>query len=81
MEYTPRQDREIRDALCLQPGVYDFEVAEATEKVSKKGNDMIELKLRVFAPDGSTRFVSETIDFNLYKSLATISSGETVGDF
>ena len=59
MEYQPRQDREIRDAMCLQPGIYDFEVAEAAEKVSKKGNDMIELKLRVFTPDGSTRFVND----------------------
>lgn len=59
MQYTPRQDREIRDAMCLKPGIYDFEVAEATEKVSKKGNDMIELKLRVFGPDGSTRFVTD----------------------
>jgi hypothetical protein len=31
--------------------------------------------------DGSTRYVSETIDFNLYKALATISSGETVSEF
>jgi len=55
MEYTPRQESSIREAQCLEPGTYEFEVTGAAEKVSKNGNDMIELSLRVFAPDGTTR--------------------------
>lgn len=31
--------------------------------------------------DGAVRFVSENIDLTLYRSLATIMGGETVGDF
>lgn len=31
--------------------------------------------------DGSVRFVSENIDLTLYRSLATIMGGETVGEF
>jgi hypothetical protein len=59
MEYQPRQDREIRESMVLTPGEYDFEVVEAVEKVSKAGNDMIELKLRIFVPDGSTRLLND----------------------
>ena len=31
--------------------------------------------------DGSSRFVSENVDINVYRSLATISSGEVIGEF
>lgn len=54
MEYNPRQEKEIRSNMTLPPGVYDFEIEGATEKVSKKGNDMIELSVRIFPHDGSS---------------------------
>lgn len=31
--------------------------------------------------DGTTRFLSENIDLQLYRNLATINGNETVGDF
>ena len=31
--------------------------------------------------DGSTRFISETIDLNTYRALSTTQGGEVVGDF
>ncbi|MCA9035264.1 MAG: DUF1559 domain-containing protein [Planctomycetaceae bacterium] len=31
--------------------------------------------------DGSVKFISENIDLNLYRSIATIAGGETVGEF
>lgn len=37
--------------------VCDFEVVEAEEGVSKKGNEMIKLKLKVYAPDGSGHYL------------------------
>lgn len=52
MEYTPQAEREIRNAMVLPPGIYDFEIAKAVEKTSKAGNDMIELTVRVFPADG-----------------------------
>jgi hypothetical protein len=54
MNFDPKSESEIRSSMVLPPGVYDFEVAEATEKVSKAGNDMIELQLRVFPGDGGS---------------------------
>ncbi len=53
MEFEPKTEREIRDAMVLTPGVYDFEIVKAEEKVSKKGNAMIELTLSVFPGDDS----------------------------
>lgn len=48
MKYQPREERDIRSALVVPAGEYDFEVVDAEEKVSKKGNDMIEMQLKVF---------------------------------
>jgi hypothetical protein len=59
MEYQPRREDELRSAMCLTPGDYDFEVVSAMEKVSKSGNDMIEMQLRVFCEDGSTRLIRD----------------------
>jgi hypothetical protein len=41
------EDELIRASL-LEPGVYPFEVMTAVDKISKTGNEMIELKLNVF---------------------------------
>jgi hypothetical protein len=38
-------------------GTYDFEVVNATDEVSKAGNEMIKLQLRVFDASGSTQMV------------------------
>jgi hypothetical protein len=37
----------------VEPGVYRFKVIEAKDDTSTKGNDMIELKLRIILKDGS----------------------------
>lgn len=59
MNYRPRDEKELRSALVLPAGVYDFEVIGARETVSKKNNDMIELELQIFVPDGTTRQVKD----------------------
>lgn len=59
MEFSPKTEREIRDAMVLPAGEYDFEVAEAEDKTSKNGNEMIELQLRVFGEDGGARMVKD----------------------
>lgn len=59
MEFKPETDREIEEQMCLAEGNYDCEVFDAIEKVSKNGNPMIELQLRVFADDGSTRLLRD----------------------
>lgn len=59
MKFQPKSEREIAEANLLKPGTYDFEVAEAEERVSKAGNDMIVLKLFVFGEDGGRRVVTD----------------------
>jgi len=50
MRFTPKTEKEIREAGLLTPGVYDFEVISAEDCVSQAGNEQIKLKLRVFGP-------------------------------
>lgn len=61
MQFTPKSESEIKreeDVRALWPrGTYDFEVTEYSDEVSKAGNDMIKLRLRVFHPDGGTRTI------------------------
>lgn len=59
MKVTPMTDKAADDqakAFGLWPrGLYDFEVVEAKERVSKAGNDMIELVVKVYNPEGRYR--------------------------
>jgi hypothetical protein len=51
MRVTPKTDEELNPLLT--PGEYDAEVYEAQEKTSKAGNEMIELKFKVYHPGGT----------------------------
>lgn len=59
MQFEPKTEDELSAGLLLPDGVYDFEVIDAAEKVSKKGNPMMVVNLMVYAPDGSTRYVRD----------------------
>ena len=58
MNFTPRSAKEIAEAGLLPKGEYDFEVIRSENKVSKKGNDMIQVKLKVFH-GASTPFIDD----------------------
>lgn len=55
MKFEPKTENEIAAAGLWPKGSYDFEVVEATEKVSQKGNDMVELIVRLYDSEGKTR--------------------------
>lgn len=62
MKFAPKTEDEIRKEQekrgAWPPGVYDAEIVSAVEKLSKAGNDMIEMTLQVYHPDdGATRQV------------------------
>ncbi len=61
MKFEPKSAAEIEKAqaeFSLWPkGTYDFEVAEATDEESSKGNDMVKLKLWIYNEDGKKRTV------------------------
>ena len=62
MQFQPKTQEEIREQVksrysILLPGVYDFEVLEANDRISKKGNPMLELLLNIaeYTPEGSLK--------------------------
>lgn len=52
MKVTPISEAEAADAGLWKRGLYDFEVLEAKERVSKNGNDMIEVNLKLYDTEG-----------------------------
>lgn len=52
MKFAPKTETEVQEAGLQPAGDYDFEVAEASDEVSKKDNEMIKLKLRVYSDNG-----------------------------
>lgn len=49
---SPKTEKEIYEANLLPNGWYPFTINDATEKVSKKGNEMIEVNVRVYGEKG-----------------------------
>ncbi len=64
MQFNPRSEKELQQdnerlLLPARKEPYPARVKSAADKVSKKGNEMIEINLTVFADDGTTRFVTD----------------------
>ncbi len=59
MQFQAKSEEQLKAELVMPEGEYDFEVIEAVDAVSKKGNDMITVKLKVYAPDGGFRTVTD----------------------
>lgn len=60
MQFQPRTEKDILESRLFPKGDYDFEITEAAEKTSKaKGNDMIELKLRITDSRGLGRTLTD----------------------
>ena len=75
MQFTPRSEKELSEENLFPAGTYPFEIVAAEDKVSKKGNEMIELKLRVFHGE-RTQFVNdyllESIGYKLRHAAVTL---------
>ena len=70
MKIQPKTEKQIAEDGLLKEGVYGFEIIEAFDKQSKAGNDMIELKVRLFDDEGNSRgavmdFLMEKIAYKL----------------
>jgi hypothetical protein len=60
MNFQPKSEREIAESRLWKKGEYSFEVVDASEKSSKAaGNEMIELKVKVIAADGTARVITD----------------------
>lgn len=53
MQVTPKKEEELKKPFDLLPdnSEYDFEVLNAIDKVSKSGNDMIEINIGIYTSD------------------------------
>lgn len=76
MKVTVRTEKEIEEMNLWPAGEYPFEIFEAADAISKikpdgtGGNEMIELKLKIFNADGGYRILSDyllDIDSMAYK--------------
>lgn len=69
MKFSPKSQEELAHANLMSEGVYPFEIIEAEDKKSKSGNDMIQLKLKVWDKNGHERviydYLLEALHFKL----------------
>lgn len=66
MRVEPKSEAEIQALNLRNPGEYDFAVLEAEEKLSQKGNEMVELKIQMEDSEGRR--------FTLFDYLVSIDS-------
>lgn len=59
MRFQPKSEKEIAESNLLPEGEYPFEISGGEDKVSKSGNEMIELLVRVYKPDGNFSIVHD----------------------
>jgi hypothetical protein len=59
MKFDPKTSKEINEMAFIKPGKYRFEVREAKETVSKKGNEMLVVTLKIYLDNGDTRMLTD----------------------
>ena len=52
MRFTPKTEAELKESNLFPEGEYSFEILDAEETLSKAGNDMLVLSLRIFENGG-----------------------------
>lgn len=81
MKFSPKTEKEIAEEGLLPKGVYSFEITEAKDAVSSKGNDMITLKLKIFDNEGNSRgvitdYLMEAIAYKLRHAAVVCGLGD-----
>ena len=62
--FNPMTDEELDTYNLLPDGIYAFEVAKSTRKVSKAGNQMAALQLYVWDKEGKMHIVFDNLIFS-----------------
>lgn len=68
MQFAPKSKEDRENAGTLPDGAYPFSVMKAERKISKAGNDMIKLMLRLYGPDSEgicTDYLMEAMPYKL----------------
>lgn len=58
-KFSPKSDEDLEKSGLLDDGIYDFEVIFFEERMSKKGNPMVEIKLKIWGKDGIEKIISD----------------------
>ncbi len=69
LEKTLTREESKRGDL-IPDGIYPFEVVDASDEISKTGNEMIKLKLNIFLPEGRERTIFDYLLEKLPYKLA-----------
>ena len=59
LKFTAKTEKEIQEERLLPEGEYSFQISGAEDYISKAGNEMIKLTVRVFKPDGNFLLVDD----------------------
>lgn len=57
MKFTPKTKSDLQSLLVFPEGFYDFEVIAAEDSISRNGNEMIKLELKIWDKRGKERIV------------------------
>ncbi len=65
----PLTDKQLKEGDLIPKGVYNFQVMNAEESISKAGNDMIKILVKIWMDDGRERtiydYLLESMEFKL----------------
>lgn len=67
MKFTPKTEKELNSYPVWDKGDYSFEVIEAKDTTSQKGNDMIVLDIKLFDGDKTMRVRDYLGEWSMYK--------------
>lgn len=68
MRYSPKSEQELQEQNLILKGIYQFQVIESEDTVSKAGNEMIKLRLKLWDNEGNERTVYDYLtEAMLYK--------------
>lgn len=81
MRFEPKTEKQIAEEGLIPDGtVCDFEVVEAEDAVSKAGNEMIAVKLKVWRPSGGTTILRDWLVSTLQRKILDFAKATGMAD-
>jgi len=79
MRFQPMDEKEISEANLWPVGEYDFQIFDASDEVSKAGNEMIKLTVDLFNDQGERRRVFDYLIASNNGMFKVLSFADAVG--
>ena len=80
MRFDPKTELELALDRLLPEGVYDFQVVNAEDSVSSKGNEMIKLTIKVFSDGGHDIVIMDYLLSAMARKLRHFAYAVGLGD-